>query len=108
MQTKNKTIDDITELIEQMGFNYDLTEEDGNSKTDYFRSVNLRFMMCRVTEPLSIDSPNIILIDAKMEILKYDPTTPSSTNTILQGRFYHDELENVLATMRIAEKTIRV
>jgi len=94
MQTKNKTIDSICDFLESKNFNYDLTEEVGfNSirKTDYFRSKDCRYMICKVNNTLSDDSPNLIIIDASIGELPYDTTIPTTKNCIFQGIVENEE-----------------
>lgn len=97
-QSKNQTPGPITDILERRGFRYDLTEEKyGNYKgTDYYRSGDLRYMVCHVNSPIEEESPNIILIDAHKGNLAYDSTVITTGNCVFQGRVNESTLEMVL------------
>lgn len=102
-QTKNQTLGDITDILERRGFIYDFTEQkyDQDNGTDYYRSLDLRYMVCHVNSPIDENSPNIILIDAANGSLPYDSTTPSTGNCVFQGRVNASALEIVLDIFKI-------
>jgi hypothetical protein len=98
-QTKNQTPGPITDILERRGFMYDLTEQRYSpleKGTDYYRSKDLRYMVCHVNSPISEKCPNIILIDASNGSLPHDPTTPSTGNCVFQGRVNESTLEMIL------------
>lgn len=102
-QTKNQTPGPITDILERRGFIYDLTEQRyGETQgTDYYRSLDLRYMVCHVNSPIEEDSPNIILIDAHKGNLAYDSTVITTGNCVFQGRVNESTLEMVLDIFKI-------
>jgi len=84
-QTRNKTNNFFSEILENKGFRYDLTEETYSRKTDYYRSKDCRFMVVVVHNPIGKASPNLIIIDSCLGELPYDSTTPTLGNTSFQG-----------------------
>jgi hypothetical protein len=64
--------------------------------TDYYRSNNLRYLVCHVNSPIEEESPNFILMDAKQGNLAYDSTVITTGNCVFQGRVNESTLEMVL------------
>ena len=99
-QTKNKTKSFISDFFENKKFRYDLTEENyPESKTDYYRSKDCRFMVCIINKPIEKKAPNLIVIDASIGGLAYDSTTPTTDNTAFQGRVSNENELKILSTM---------
>ena len=97
-QSKNQTPGPITDILERRGFKYDLTEDKyGDHKgTDYYRSRDLRYLVCHVNSPIEEESPNLILSDAKQGNLAYDSTVITTGNCVFQGRVNESTLEMIL------------
>lgn len=83
MQHKNKIKSSFSDFLEGNSFYYEFTDENYMSKTEYYRSRNLRYMICYTLIPLDEESPNIFIFDAKSE--SYNATVPHTGSTIFKG-----------------------
>lgn len=101
-QTKNKIKSPITNLIENCGLLYELTEENYSRRADYFRSKDCRYLICHVETPIENDDPNIYISDTKMGNRAYDPITPTCDNYIFQGKVNETELKLILKILKIS------